>query len=201
MSNLRISQAAGVELVRPPKNSGGLSILKPQGQFKIEHYRKGKRINEYVFPNGIVDEGKNKLLDVMFHAVAAISTWYIGLIDLTGYSALADDDTYDDINQTGNGWDEFASYTDANNGGSGTTRPEWQEDGASGQSITNSTTSIYDITANGTVKGIFVAGGANAQAKSDHEAGNTLWATALFGSGDVSVLNGDQLKITYTVSA
>lgn len=201
MSNLRISQAAGVELVRPPKNSGGISILSPRGRFKVEHYRKGKRINEYVFPNGIVNEGKNKLLDVMFHATAAISTWYIGLIDLTGYSALADDDTYDDINQAGNGWDEFASYTDANNGDSAVTRPEWQEDAASGESITNSTTSIYDITANGTVKGIFVAGGANAQTKSDHEAGNTLWATALFGSGDVSVLNGDQLKITYTISA
>jgi hypothetical protein len=168
----------------------------------VQHFRDGKRINEYHFTNGIVNEGKNHILNTQFNNQSAYATWYIGLIDNTGYTALAATDTYDDINQAGNGWDEFSDYTDANNANSAVTRPEWQEDAASGQAITNSTTSIYDITVNGTVKGVFVCGGANAQTKDDHTAsGNTLWATALFGSGDVAVLNGDQLKVTYTVSA
>lgn len=198
--NLNVKQEAGVELVRAPRKCE--SPINARGAFVVEHWRDGKRINEYRFPNGITNEGKNKLLNVMFAATAAITTWWIGLIDLTGYTALAATDTYDDINQAGNGWDEFTSYTDDGNGDSATTRPLWDEGAASGQSITNPSPSVFDITASGTVKGVFLVGGAAAaQNKSDHAAGATLWATALFTSGDVVVANGDQLKVTYTVSA
>ncbi len=205
MSDLRITQHSGCELVRAAAAAPAQPIneFDPRGKFSIDLYRDGKRINSFAFPNGIVNEGKNYLLDAGFHNSTAWATWYCGLIDLTGYSALASDDTYDDINQAGNGWDEFTTYTDANNSDSAVTRPEWQNDAASGQSITNSTTSIFDITANGTVKGVFIVGGTGgAVNKSDHAAtNNILWATALFGSGDVAVLNGDQLKVTYTISA
>jgi len=61
---------------------------------------------------------------------------------------------------------------------------------------------VFDITGSGTVKGLFLVGGvANAQSKGDHTSGGTLWATALFGTGDVPVNAEDQLKVTYTVSA
>jgi len=47
-----------------------------------------------------------------------------------------------------------------------------------------------------------VGGAANAQNKGDYQAaGAVLWATALFGTGDVPVNAEDQLKVTYTVSA
>ena len=204
MSDLRITQRSSCELVRAPAAMDQpRNAFHPKGKFSVDLYRDGKRINSFAFPNGIVNEGKNHLLDVTFDNDTAWATWYCGLGDLTGYSALASDDTYDDINQAGNGWDEFTTYTDANNGDSAVTRPEWQTDPASGQAITNSTTSIFDITANGTVKGVFIVGGTGgATNKSDHAAvNNVLWATALFGSGDVAVLNGDQLKVTYTISA
>ena len=194
MSSLNLQQIADCTLVR---KSACLGKLTPGGRFQVDHYRDGERINSYMFPNGIVNEGKNYLLDGGFHGDTVWTTWYAGLIDLSGYSALAADDTYDDIDQAGNGWDEYTSYTDANNGDSAVTRPEWQADSASGQSITNATTSIYDITVNGTVKGVFIVGGTGgAVNKSDHAAvNNVLWSTALFGSGDVAVLNGDQLKV------
>jgi hypothetical protein len=205
MSDLQITQHSACELVRaaPAAIAQPINAFDPRGKFSIDLYRDGKRINSFAFPNGIVNQGKNHLLDVGFYAATAYPTWYCGLIDLSGYSELADDDTYTDINQAGNGWDEYTSYTDANNGDSATTRPEWQADAASAQAITNSTTSIFDITVNGTVKGVFIVGGTGGAAnKSDHEAANNiLWATALFGSGDVAVLNGDQLKVTYTISA
>lgn len=198
MNKLSLSQEAGVELVR----SAAKSLLNPRGHFKVEHWRNGKRINEYVFPNGITNEGKNKLLNVMFHGTTAVATWWLGLVDNSGYTALAATDTYDDINQVANGWDEFTSYTDAGNGGSASTRPQWNEGAASGQSITNSSPAVFDLTGSGTVKGVFLVGGdAGSQNKGDHTAGSTLWATALFTSGDVVVANGDQLKVTYTVSA
>ena len=171
------------------------------GKFVVEHYRDGKRINEYHFPNGITNQGKNALLDIMFHGSTQITTWYLGLIDSTGYTALAAGDTYANINGS-NGWDEFTDYTDTNNAASGTTRPVWTEGAASGQSITNGTVVPYLITGTGTVKGLFVVGGGtDAMDKSDAAGGGTLWATALFTNGDVPVLASDVLRVTYTVNA
>jgi hypothetical protein len=201
---LRVSQSAGVELVRPKKNlivpPSGIDL---SGRFNVELWRKGKRIDARSFPNGITIEGKNRLLDVAFHAQTQITTWYIALIDLTGYSALDETDIYDDINQAGNGWDEFDDYTDPANADSTTTRPVWTEGAAASKSITNASPVVFDITATGTVKGIFIVGGTNAQTKGDHTAGtaNALWSTALFTGGDVAVENLDQLKITYTISS
>jgi len=195
MHKLSICQAADCQVT--PR-----SDINMKGRYIVEHWRDGQRINEYRFSNGVVNEGKNKLLNVMFHGADPITAWYLGLIDNSGYSALNAGNTYDDINQAGNGWDEFTNYTDAGNGGSSTTRPAWDENAASGQSITNSSVAVFDITGSGTVKGLFLVGGAAAaQTKGDHAPGATLWATALFSSGDVAVANGDQLKVTYTVSA
>jgi hypothetical protein len=201
ISELNLGQRAVATVV---KNKAGAhsDLADLGGKYVVEHWRNGERINEYHFPNDIVNEGKNHILDVQFHAVSAMVTWYMGLIDDLNYSALAATDTYDDINQAGNGWDEFALYTDAGNGDSATTRPEWDEASASAQSITNNSVTVFDVTGAGTVKGLFLVAGTNANLKDDDTAGTAhkLWATALF-SGDVAVLNGDQLKVTYTVSA
>ncbi len=179
------------------------SELRMRGKFKVEHWREGKLLNTYEFNNGVTNEGKNRLLDVMFHGTTQLTTWYLGLIDNSGYTALAAADNYDNINQAGNGWDEFDDYTDANNADSAVTRPIWVEDAAASQSITNTTTSIYDITTGGTVKGLFVVAGTNAATKGDHTAGaaHALWATALFASGDVVLNISDQLRVSYAVNA
>ena len=200
VSQMSVNQKAGCSAVRARTAE---DQLHPRGRFVVEHFRKGVKIGHYEFPNGITNQGKNKLLDVMFHGVSAITTWWLGLIDNSGYTALAAADTYANIDQAGNGWDEFTSYTDAGNSGSSSTRPEWTEGAASSQSITNSSPVVFDITGSGTVKGLFLVGGAaGAQTKGDHAAsGAILWATALFGSGDVAVNAEDQLKVTYTVSA
>lgn len=203
-SQLNVNHAADVEIVRAGNPmTAEHSRIDPRGKFVVAHYRNGKRLNEYVFPNGITNEGKNRLLDVMFHGTTQLTTWYLGLIDNSGYSALAAGDNYDNINQAGNGWDEFDDYTDGNNSNNAGTRPLWDEGAASSQSITNGSVAIFDITSAGTVKGVFVVAGTSAQTKNDHSAGSAhvLWATALFNGGDVAVQNGDQLKITYTVSA
>jgi len=202
MSSINIQQKTDCQLIKGGARPS-TQQLDPKGTFHVVHMRDGSVLLEEDVPNGIVDEGKDHLLGAVFDNETSWATWYCGLIDLTGYTALDATDTYDDIDQAGNGWDEYPSYTDGNNGDSAVTRPEWQTDAPSGESITNSTTSVYDITVNGTVKGLFIVGGTGgAVNKSDHAAvNNILWSTALFGSGDVAVLNGDQLKITYTISA
>lgn len=200
MNQVILNQSAGVSLGKAPQKLSSPANL--AGRFTVEHIRDGKVLGVHDFPNGITNEGKDLLLEVMFHATSAAATWYIGLIDNASYSALADDDIYDDIDQAGNGWDEFTSYTDGNNSDNATTRPVWPEDAASSQSITNSSVAIFNITGTGTVKGVFVVGlGAAAMTKGDHDTDGNLWATALFGSGDVAVQSGDQLKVTYTVNA
>lgn len=200
-SHLNLSAEADAQVVRRDKPTVQ-SDLSPRGRFKVEHWRGGQLIDARRFPNGITNEGKNHLLDVQFHGSTQITSWFLGLIDSVGYTALADEDSYDNIDQAGNGWDEFQNYTDAGNADSPTTRPAWPADAASAQSITNSLVAVFDLTAAGTVKGLFLVGGvAGANLKGNHEPGGTLWATALFGSGDVTVQNGDQLKVTYAISA
>lgn len=174
------------------------------GEFKFEHWRGNNCLRLIEDHNDITDEGLTGLLGIHFNAQTQITAWYIGLISDSGYTGIANDDQYVDINGAGNGWDEFDDYTDGNNGDSTTTRPAWPEDAASGNSITNSTTkAIYNIvTTTEKVKGIFVCGGGTSpQNKNDATSGSTLWSTALFSGGDVTVSNGDQLKITYTVNA
>ena len=200
-SHLNLSQNAGVKVVRPVKPQA-TSNLSPRGRFQVEHWRNGRLIGQYEFPNGITDEGKDQILNTQFDAATQITTWYLGLVDNANFTALAAADTYDEINQAGNGWDEFSDYTDPGNGDSATTRPVWNPDAAASQTITNGTVVVFDITATGTIKGLFLVGGGTApENKGDHAAGSTLWATALFDSGDVDVQNGDQLKATYTVTA
>lgn len=203
ISHLNFRQSASIEKYRTGKPRGGASqLFSPRGFFSVEHWRNGLLYATYRFPNGIVNEGKNSLFDVYFDAATQITTWYMLLVDLVGFTALDATDIYDDIDQAGNGWDEFKDYTDPGNGGSTVTRPIWNPDPASGQSISNGSQTIFDITATGTVKGLaIVGGGAAPQTKGDHAATSTLWATALFDQGDTAVVNADQLKITYTTSA
>lgn len=210
MQGIQFDQEATVELIRAKLRTG----VKPQdlnlhGKFEVEHFRSGKKIDEFEIDNGITVEGKNFLLNLAFHGAsgpAKINTWYIGLVDNAGFTAFDETDIYDDIDQAGNGWDEWPDYTDANNGDSTTTRPEWTEAAASNKSITTDTPqAIFDVVAAGdgdTVKGVFVCGGPNAQTKSDHTVGsppNILWSTAAF-SATVPVQTNDQLKVTYTLS-
>jgi hypothetical protein len=154
-----------------------------KGSWHVQLERDGKIILDKVFPNGITNEGKNTILDVMFHGTAATATWYLGLISNTGYSALAAADTMG----SHAGWTEFTGYSEG-------TRQEWTEDAAASQAITNSTPVTFNINAGGTLKGGFLTSGS---AKS----GTTgiLWGTALFNA-DIPVLNGDVLRVTYTVT-
>jgi hypothetical protein len=176
------------------------SVLHPRGRFRVEHVRDGKILNVYECNNGVTNEGKNNALDVLFNGGTGLDPWYLGLIDNTAVT-LAAGDTYDEINQAGNGWDEFSDYTDAANADSALTRPVWLVGSPATQAITNPAPIIFDITGTGTVHGLFACAGPDADTKDDHTAsGNVLWATAAFTGGNIPVLSADQLRVSYTVS-
>ena len=158
-----------------------------KGRFQVKHADKDGNVKAtYDFPNDIVNVGKNTLFDVMFSdgTQIAASSWFIGLISNSGYSALAAADTM----SSHAGWTEFTGYSQA-------TRVAWGPGEPASQSITNASAATFDINATGTVKGVFVTSNSTKGGTT-----GTLWATALF-SADVPVTNGDQLRVTYTVSA
>jgi hypothetical protein len=157
-----------------------------RGHYVADHYRGGVFLARYVIKNDITNEGKNTLFDVMFNTATQIAnnSWFIGLISNSGYSALAATDTM----SSHAGWTEFTTYTQAN-------RVAWGSGAAASQSVTNSTPATFNINASGTIKGIFITSNNTKSGTS-----GKLWSTALF-SADVPVVNGDEIKITYTLSA
>lgn len=202
MHKINLSQNVAANVTR---GRGVNNQVQLQGSYVVEHFRNGEKIGEYRGLNGITNQGKNHLLDSYFDLAGVVTAWYMLLVDNANYTALAAADTYDDIDQAGNGWDEFKDYTDNANSSSTVTRPVWNPAPASAQSISNSSQVIFDITGSGTVKGLGIVGaetGSTAVAanKGDHASDGVLWATALFDQGDTAVINGDQLKITYTVN-
>lgn len=160
------------------------SNLNLRGTFMVEHWRAGKLIGMHQFKNGITNEGKDHILDVGFHAASQITTWYVGLIDNSGFSALAAGDTM----SSHAGWSESTAYDEA-------TRVEWTEGAASSQSITNATALTFTMNATATIYGIFITSGS---AKSGTS--GTLWSTGAFSS-PVAVASADELKVTYTINA
>lgn len=159
-------------------------IFKLKGRYKIEHLSAdGSKKGEYFLDNGVVTVGKNHILDVEFHGTTQVTTWYIGLIDNSGFTALADADTM----SSHAGWNEFTTYSES-------VRQTWTEGAAASGAITNGTPLTFTINGSGTIKGLFVT-------SVDTKSGTTgtLWATGAFAS-TIPVVNADVFKVTYTVS-
>ncbi len=135
--------------------------------------------------NGVNNLALNNVLDVYLGATAKISTWYCGLIDASGYSALA----AADIMSSHAGWTESADYTEA-------VRQTWTPAAASSQAVANGTAMTFTINATKTIKGVFL----NSVSTKSGTLG-TLFCTAVFAEGDRAVVSTDLLKVTYTVSA
>jgi hypothetical protein len=183
IENFGLSQQALVNMVRRRMLGNKLPFLNPVLGL---HYRGGRLIGVYNTINDITNQGKNDIFNVYFNngTQTANNSWFIGLLNSSGFSAVV----ATDVMSSHGGWTEFTSYTETN-------RVAWGSGTSTGQSVTNATPATFDINASGTVKGVFIV-------TNSTKSGTTgvLWATALFGA-DVPVTNGDQLKITYTVSA
>jgi hypothetical protein len=160
------------------------SNCKMTGTMGFELWRKGERIYNEEFHNDVTNIGLDTLLNILFGTTTKIATWYMGLIDNAGYTALANADTM----ASHAGWAEFIGYSQA-------TRVTWGAGAASSQQTTNATAMTFDITASGTVKGGFLTSESTISG-----ATGTLWATALLATAQV-VNNGDQIKLIYTVQA
>lgn len=133
--------------------------------------------------NGVTTAGVNSLLDVYFRAQTQLTTWYIGLVDNSGFSSFSATDTM----SSHAGWTESTAYTSA-------TRVQWTPSAASGGSISHSGTIDFTMNAGGTLKGAFVVSNSTKGGTS-----GTLWATGSFSSTQTFV-STDVIKVTTTTT-
>ena len=157
--------------------------LNHRGHGHVEQVRNGKLIKKVSFENDITTEGKNYYLDIMFGGATQITTWYIGLVDNAGFSSFLDADTL----ASHTGWSELTPGTDYTGN-----RLAWDEGTASAGSLTSTSTTDFPMLTTKTVYGMMLASVATGSS-------GKLFATAAFSS-TIAVVNGDTLKVTYTVS-
>lgn len=158
--------------------------LRVGGKFLGEIRRGGRTIDEFECPNLVVNEGLNSLLDIMFHGVSQISTWYLGLFE-GNYTPVATV-TAATITSASTECTTYAAST----------RVAYDEAASSAQSITNSASrASFVFTSDKTIYGAFLV---SASAKS--ATSGKLFSAAAFASAK-TVETDDELLLTYTFAA
>lgn len=170
------------------ETAGGVLLptneLRVGGTFIIEHIRGGEVIEREEKRNLVVDQGLNKLLDVMFAGSVQVNPWYLGLFEgnytpVAGVTAatIAANST------------ECIAYDEA-------TRPVYTEAAAAAKSVTNAASkATFTFNATKTVYGAFLISDATKSG-----AAGTLFSAARFTSAK-AVVATDQLLLTYTFTA
>lgn len=156
--------------------------FKLNGLFTARQYRDSKLIRVIEGHNGFTTEGQNHLLDVVFgnsSPVTQVDPWYIGLINNSPAPTLVAGDTL----ASHSGWSETTDYTG--------NRQAWVDANASSGSKASSSVATFPMTGTVTVYGIFICSVATGTS-------GTLWSTGAFDS-TISLINGDDLKVSYTL--
>lgn len=154
-----------------------------QGEFRLTYTPPGGGKGwEALIPNGPTVEGINYLLEAGFRGRSLVNPWYIGVIDNAGFSALSSADA----SGSHPGWNEYTAVASGN-------RPQWVPAGAVGGQLVSSVSATVSITADGSVRGAFLA---SRQPTGLNSAG-VLYATAAMNAG-LAVSAGGTLTITYS---
>jgi hypothetical protein len=158
--------------------------MKNHGSYHAVLKRKGVIIDEWDYDNLVVNQGLNYELGVALGGIGQITQWYLGIFQ-GNYTPVASDTA---ANWAANAT-ECSSYMSA-------TRPAFSPAAASGQQISNSATpATFTFTA-----GVTVYCTALVSSNTIAGTGGTLFSEALFGAAK-TVVDGDQLLVTYTLSA
>lgn len=159
-----------------------LSLLRTQ--YSVECWRDDRLIWEESFHNLVTTAGRNQVLDATFRAGKGANAWCVGLVDNAGFAAYAVADTM--VSHAG--WAESTAYAEA-------ARPSYLPSAAASASINNSASkAVFTMNLYAIIRGAFLVDVATK--------GGTLGT--LYGVGDFvvarSVINGDVLRVTITVS-
>ena len=153
------------------------------GIFSYELRRKDGTVETWENHNLVVNQGLNHILDVVLHATAAVSPWYVGIYE-GNYTPLATDTAATIVAAS----TECTAYDEA-------TRQEYVEAAASSQSTTNSASrATFTFNATKTIYGAFLSSVSTKSATT-----GTLLAADKAATGK-AVTSGDQLLVTYTLT-
>lgn len=164
--------------------------MKILGRYHAKHYRKGKLLWEEVFPNLVVTVGKNYMLDGSLQTAPTIVGPYMGLV--SGTPTLAAGDTM----ASHAGWNEVGLANAPTYSGNRKTCV-WSAASAGAKAL--SAALNFAITSTGTVGGAFLVLSTSAVNTIDSTAG-TLFSAGAFATGNRSVLSGDQINVSYSIS-
>jgi hypothetical protein len=166
-----------------------------EGQFKVklgtwweyELIRQGKPIDKWENGNVCTAQGLNHMLDVVFHGVTAIATWYIGIFESN--TVPADGTTYAVPVFT-----ECSAYVAA-------ARQAYVEAAAGSKSITNSASKAsFTMNAPKTIYGAALfGGGTDPTVISNTAGGGTIFAASKFAVSK-DVVATDILLVTCTIT-
>lgn len=144
----------------------------------------GTLLWEEVFHNGINTGALNDLLSVYLAAGTQKTTWYGGLIDNTGFSALSASDTI----SSHSGWAESTSYDES-------VRQTWTPGAIASGVVSNSSAMVFTASGSITIKGAFLVSNST-------KGGSTgqLWSTGSFSAAQALTV-GQTLSVTYSLTA
>jgi hypothetical protein len=157
------------------------------GVFTFKHIRNGEVIDQWDEHNIVTDEGLNYILDSALSGATANTSHYIGLFK-NNYSPISTN-VMATFPGAGVANEANSEYNEAS-------RPTWTEAGVSAKTITNSASpATFTFNTSVTIYGAFLS-------SSSTKAGTSgvLVSAAKFSAAR-SMLNADQLQITYTLSA
>ncbi len=155
-----------------------------EGIVHTEHYRNGELIGVDDTHNIVVDEGLSHTLSVVIAGGTQITAWYLGIYE-SNYTPLAAD-TAATISANAI---ESTAYSEL-------TRPAFTPGAVVSNSIDNSASrAVFTINAARTMYGVFLISESTKQSTL-----GTLMSAALFTNAR-SVIAGDQLFVTYTLTA
>ena len=153
------------------------------------------------FSNLVTTEGKNAILTHFLKGSSYTAAQVLGLIEDTGYTAVAVGNTAASITAVGggspaNGWNEAPVGTVA--------ARQTPSFGTAGSGSLAATATSHSTLATDTIKGAFLMARSTAGTAPTTAVGNTsgaLYSAGLFSGGDQAVSNGGTLQVTYTASA
>lgn len=181
-------------LKRLARKDGGLGFpmkpywkpcWKPCGAFAYRVTNPGEASGPWaVIPNGATYVGLNYLLDTGFRGTSQLSSWYAGLINGSGYTAVSINDTA----SSHAGWTELQNYDEA-------TRRQWSPSAAASGLLTITTNLTVTMDGNRSVQGLFLISNSTKGGTT-----GTLFATAVEGS-PISVLDNAVFEFVYRIQA
>lgn len=140
--------------------------------------------------NLVTNEGLNAMLDVWLSGGTQITAYYVSLFESNSTPAATwIASTYRSTHVT-----EYTDYSEA-------TRPAWADDGASAQSIANTTTPAEFTATNVASKNIYGASLISANAKSGSGDATAKLVAATRYSTARAIQNTDVATVKYTISA